>query len=134
MRRSQLGSAILTALLIACFSGAAGAAASRAPVTQSAAQVVIMQIGVPKKGMPPVQLRAREGETVTISVDGVGRFGFEPRVRKDDESTVTVAVFDLASEPARRLGDTEVKAGGKVVQSKTSPSFGIQVLRVAQPK
>jgi hypothetical protein len=125
---------MLTALLIAWFSGAATAAGVRRAVAQSATRVVVLEISVPKKGMPAVHLSAREGETVTISVDGVGRFGFQPTFDKDDESNVTVTVFDLGSDPERRLGETNLKAGGRAVQSKTSPSFGIQVLRVTQPK
>jgi hypothetical protein len=125
---------MLTALLIAWFSGAATAAGVGRAVAQSGTRVVVLEISVPKKGMPAVHLSAREGETVKISVDGVGLFGFQPTLDEDDESTVTVPVFDLGSDPERRLGETNLKAGGRAVQSKTSPSFGIQVLRVTQPK
>ncbi len=134
MTRRQLGAAILTTLLIAGFSGAARAGNARTASSQSAKRVVVMAISVPKKGVPPLQLTAREGETVTISIDGFGKFGFEPTLRKSDESTVTVAVFDVGSDPSKRLGDTQVPVAGKAVQSKTSPSFGIQVVRVTQPK
>jgi hypothetical protein len=103
-------------------------------MTQGGKRVVFMEITVPKKGVPPMGVTTHEDETATLSVDGVGNFGFQPTIPKDDTNAVVVAIFDLGSTPSRRLGDVKVPIAGTVVQSKTTPSFGIRVLRVVQPK
>jgi hypothetical protein len=125
---------MLGALLIAWFGGFVRAGVTAEARAQSTKRVVVMAITVPKKGVPPISVTTREGETATLSVDGVGKIGFEPTFRKNDESTVIVTVFDVASSPSQKLGEAEVPVAGKPVQSKTSPSFGIQIVKVTQPK
>ncbi|HEX5069066.1 MAG TPA: hypothetical protein VFV78_02530 [Vicinamibacterales bacterium] len=93
-----------------------------------------MSITVPKKGVPPVTLTTREGEMVTLSIEGVGKIGFEPAFHGNSESPVTVTVYDIATSPRQKLGEAEVPVAGKAVQTKTSPSFGIQITKVTQPK
>ncbi len=134
MRRERLGTVMFGALLIASFSGIVRVGATVEARAQSTKRVVVMAITVPKKGVPPITLTTREGETATLSVDDVGKIGFEPTFRTNDESTVIVTVFDVASSPKQKLGEAEVTVGGKPVQSKTSPSFGIQVVKVTQAK
>jgi hypothetical protein len=134
MRRERLGTVMFGALLIATFSGVVRVDSTAEARPQSMKRVVQMAITVPKKGVPPINVTTREGEMATLSLDDVGEIGFEPIFRTNDESTVIVTVFDLASSPKQKLGEAEVTVGGKPVQSKTSPSFGIQVVKVTQPK
>src|SRR5579862_620227 len=79
--------------------------AARTNVTQAGKRVVFMEITVPKKGVPPLQVVAHEEETGTVAVDGVGKFGFQPTIPQDDTTAVVVAIFDLGSTPSHRLGD-----------------------------
>ncbi len=69
-----------------------------------------------------------------MDVTDVGKFAFEPSFPKNDSKTVTVTIFDLESTPGHRLGEVHLTAAGPAVQSNTSPSFGIRVLRVVQPQ
>jgi hypothetical protein len=125
---------MLGALVIAWGIGAARVDAAIQATVQSPKRVVVMAITLPKKGVPPITMTTREGEAATLSIDGVGKIGFEPTFRKGDDSTVIVTIFDVASSPSQKLGEAEVPVAGKLVQSKTSPSFGIQIVRVSQPK
>jgi uncharacterized lipoprotein YbaY len=134
MTRGRIGTAIVSALLIAWFSGLARAAVIVEAGSQSTKRVVVMAITIPKKGVPPIIVSTPEGETATLSLDGIGKIGFEPTFRKSDGSTVIVTLFDVANSPSQKLGETAVPVAGKPVQSKTSPSFGIQIVRVTQPK
>lgn len=134
MRRGRLRILMLGALAIAWCSGSVSVGAAVRATAQSAKRVVTMAITVPKKGVPPVTLTTREDEMVTLSIDGVGKIGFEPAFRKNDDSTVIVTVFDIASSPRQKLGEAEVPVAGTLVQTKTSPSFGIQIVKVTQPK
>ena len=134
MTRGRLGILMLGALVIAWGSGAVRVDAAVQATVQWPKRVVVMAITVPKKGVPPITITTREGEAATLSIDGVGKIGFEPTFRKGDESTVIVTIFDVASSPSQKLGEAEVPVAGKPVQSKTSPSFGIQIVRVIQPK
>jgi hypothetical protein len=134
MRGGRLRAATLGALIIAWGSSTVRAGITVPANTQSATRVIFLSITTPKKGVPPVQLAAHEAETVTLEIDGVGKFGFEPTLRENDASTVVVTVFDVGASPSRRLGATAVPVAGKEVASKTSPSFGIRIVRVTQPK
>lgn len=99
---------------------------------QSSRRVVSMEITVPKD-IPPIRMAGREGETVTLALDDLGKFGFEPSFREGDVSTVIVTVSDMGSSPSRQLGQVKVPVDGSRVQSKTSPDFGVRIIRVVQP-
>jgi hypothetical protein len=63
----------------------------------------------------------------------MSRFGFAPLV-DDDRSVATVKVgiyeFGEAGTPPRSLGVVELTPGSGVVQTDTTPSFGIAVVQV----
>jgi hypothetical protein len=132
MRRRAFAVALLGALTIC--SVAAQPAVPRSGISQAKKRSVFLEITVPKKGVPPLQIAAAEGESATMDVTDVGKFAFEPSFPKNDSTVVTVAIFDLGTTPRHRLGEVLLTAGGNAIQSKTSPSFGIRVLRVNQPK
>jgi hypothetical protein len=134
MTRAGLGILMLGALAIAWWNGSVRVGAAVEATAQSPKRVVAMAITVPKKGVPPVNLTTPEGEMVTLSIDGVGKIGFEPAFRKNDQSTVIVTIFDIASSPRQKIDAAEVPVAGKPVQTKASPSFGIQIVKVTQPK
>lgn len=100
---------------------------------QSSRRVVRMEITVPKD-IPPMRIVGREGETVTVALDDLGKFGFEPSFREGDDATVIVTVSDMSSSPSRQFGQVKVPVDGSRVQSRTSPDFGIRIIRVVQPE
>jgi hypothetical protein len=132
MRRRAFAVALLGALTIC--SVAAQPAVPRSGIGQAKKRSVFLEITVPKKGVPPLHVAAAEGDSATMDITDVGKFAFEPTFPKNDSTAVTVAIFDRGTTPKRRLGEVQLSAGGIAVQSKTSPSFGIRVLRVVQPK
>jgi hypothetical protein len=101
---------------------------------QATKRAVFLEIALPTQGAPPVRVAIREGEMATVEVADVGKFGFEPSLQKNQAAAVVVSIFDIAANPRRRLGDVQTMPGTKEVQSKTTPSFGIRVLRVTEPK
>lgn len=106
----------------------------RAAGTQARKRVVWLEITVPSQGAPPLRIATPEGEMATVEVADVGKFGFEPIFPNKQGSAVAVSIFDIAATPRRRLGDVLTGLGAKAVQSKTTPSFGIRLLRVTEPK
>jgi hypothetical protein len=74
-----------------------------------------------------------EGEAVTMSVPDLGTFAFQPTLG-DDHKTVLVVIFDEDPHPHHRLGEVRATIGGPAAQSKTTPSFGVQILQVTAPK
>ena len=103
--------------------------ATTASLTQAVAPTreVLLELNLPNGGTP--ELRIVEGETGTVQLPGVGRFGFVPRLR-DSSNVVLVDVFDLNPTPHARLGQVEAIVGGERVQSKTKPDFGVRVRRI----
>jgi hypothetical protein len=77
---------------------------------------------------------APEDEGVMVKLADGSRFGFVPAMSPDDESTVSVAIWDVDAKPIKRLGTTAVPVGGADVRSETSPAFLIRVVRVVKPK
>ena len=134
MTRGRFGTVVLGALLMASFGSSVRAGVVVDARAQGTKRVVVMSITVPKKGVPPFTVTTREDEMVTLSIDGVGKIGFEPTFHKNSESPLTVTVFDIATSPRQKLGEVEVPVAGKAVQTKTTPSFGIQITKVTQPK
>ena len=131
MTRLRFGAIVLGSLAAVCFGNSVRVRATEGGI-QSTKRVVVMAITVPKKGVPPLTLTTHEDEMVTLSMDGVGKIGFEPGFRKNDESAVIVTVFDIASSPRQKLGEAAVPVAGKLVQTQTTPSFGIQIVKVTK--
>ena len=88
---------------------------------------VVLEIGLPNGETP--QLRIRNGETGTVDLPNVGKFGFVPTVKG---SVVSVELFDMNKTPHRQLDRVEAAVGGDTVQSNTKPQFRIRVVRVVQ--
>jgi hypothetical protein len=94
---------------------------------------VDMEITLPKSGAPRVRVKENEGAVVTLP-DG-RRFGFVPTIRDGGDAAVVVVIWDVNSALFTRLGQVDVEVGGpKAVQSDTTPSFGIRILRIIQSK
>ena len=88
---------------------------------------VVLEIGLPDGETP--QLRIRNGETGTVDMPAVGKFGFVPTVKG---SVVSVELFDMSKTPHRQVDRVEAAVGGDTVQSNTKPQFRIRVVRVVQ--
>jgi TonB family protein len=107
---------------------------------------VVMTVTVNFSLRTQVQLRIMmpDGTLVLLRPDangGVGRtqypamsrFGFAPLVDEDPAvKAVKVVIYDYGQEGTvpRALGTVELTPGADVVQTATTPSFGIQVLKV----
>lgn len=101
-------------------------AASGAP----AARVIRLAITPPGKDAPTSVIATHENESVTVHVPDLGNFGFTPVIGSDNR-TVVVTIFDNRNDGHKRLGEVQAPVGGKVVQSKTEPSFGIKIVSVS---
>jgi hypothetical protein len=72
---------------------------------------------------------ATNGGLGTLALPGVGNFAFSPVPGASDNER-QVAIYqmgDLGSQP-RLLGNVQVELNGGVVQSPTTPSFGIELV------
>ena len=97
---------------------------------------------------PQVQMRINmpDGTLVLLRVNangGIGRteypamsrFGFAPFLDRDpsvETVKVTIYEFDEAGNAPRALGDVELRPGAGLVQSATTPSFGIELVGVSR--
>jgi hypothetical protein len=89
---------------------------------------VVLDLTLPNGGTP--QLRLAEGETGTVELPDVGKFGFVPTLQDGNPGVVVVELFDLNRTPHRRIARLELIVGGESVQSDTTPRFGVRVARV----
>jgi hypothetical protein len=85
---------------------------------------VVLHLTLPSGETP--QLKITEGETGSVELPKVGKFGFVPTVRAGT-GTIIVAVFDLSRTPGERIDRLELISGGDSVQSATTPTFGVRV-------
>ncbi len=111
-----------------------GAVCGMASVSQGATSHVFELEVVVSEKIPPLRATTKENEAARISVDGVGTFEFTPTLKKPSESVVEVVIHDAAETPPRKLGAVEVRVAGERVQTKTSPSFGVKVVRMRDAK
>jgi TonB family protein len=100
------------------------------------------------RGEPQVQMRINMPDSTLVLLrtsanGGIGRseypamsqFGFAPIVDKDPSvETVKVAIYEFgqAGDAPRQLGDVELRPNGGMVQSPTTPSFGIELVSVSR--
>lgn len=94
---------------------------------QAQKRVVFLSIRAPTAETAS-QMATPEDEIAVLSVPEVGKFGFRPKLTVGGR--VAVTILDMQKEPPARLGEVELEVGAKSVQSKTTPSFGLQVLRI----
>jgi hypothetical protein len=105
-------------------------AAVLSAAAQSSAQKrdIVLDLNLPNGGTP--QLRIAEGETGTVELPDIGKFGFVPTVQEGNAGVVVVELFDLNRTSDHRIARLEVIVGGDRVQSDTTPQFGVRVARV----
>ena len=95
-----------------------------------AARVIRLAITPPSKDAPTSVIATHENESVTVHVPDLGNFGFTPAIGSDNR-TVVVTIFDNRNGGHKRLGEVQAPVGGKVVQSKTDPAFGIKIVSIS---
>jgi hypothetical protein len=123
----------LTALVIVFgVLGVLGALAATVGYAQTAPakRSVVLELGLPN-GFTP-QLKIVEGDTGSVELPQLGKFGFVPAIR-DAAGSVVVDVYDLQATPNEKLSSVEAPIGGDAVDSRTSPAFAVRVLRVVTP-
>lgn len=113
------------AVLVIVYAAVASAAA------QSPRRDIVLDLSLPNGATP--QLRIAEGETGTVELPDVGKFGFVPTLQDGNPRVVVVELFDLNRTPDRRIARLELIVGGARVQSDTTPRFGVRVERVVTP-
>ena len=86
---------------------------------------VVLEIGLPNGATP--QLQILDGETGTVDVPNVGKFGFVPTMK---DGAVSVEVFDMNKTPHRQMTRVDAPVGGDAVRSNTKPQFSLRVVRV----
>jgi TonB family protein len=89
---------------------------------------IVLNIGLPSGGTMTLRI-ATNGGLGTLALPGVGNFAFSPVPGASDNER-QVAIYqmgDLGSQP-RLLGNVQVELNGGVVQSPTTPSFGIELV------
>ena len=71
-----------------------------------------------------------EGDTASMEIPKVGKFGFVPTVKPGDDTTLVVDVLDLSQTPAKKLDTVETSIRGAAVVSKTTPEFRIRAIDI----
>lgn len=93
-------------------------------------RVIRLAVTPPGKDAPTTATATHENELVTVVVPNLGAFAFSPVIASDNR-TVVVTIYDDRNEGHKVLGKVEAPIGGKVIQSKTTPSFGIKIVSVS---
>jgi hypothetical protein len=98
------------------------------------APVVTLSVTVP--GGPTHELTAPESGTATLTLKDGTQYGFRPTIQDSspwNQIVVTIFKMATATAPTATLGEVELRRGGPVVESKTSPAFRVAVPKVAPP-
>jgi hypothetical protein len=103
------------------------------PVAQGGKRVVHLEV-FPAKDAKATPVVVRENETLITTIKELGTLGFEVRFRDRQERYLLVVIFDAESSPHMLLGATEVPINGQRVDSNTSPSFGLRIRRIEEPR
>jgi hypothetical protein len=120
---------LMMSILATIFCGSIAAAA------QTPNPVVTMNVTLPDGQAK--ELTAPESGLATVTLADGTEIGVRPTIQDSKPwSRVVVTFFKLptASHSTQELGGVEVKTGGPVVQTKTTPSFKVAVTRVAPPE
>jgi hypothetical protein len=100
--------------------------ASNTGFTQSKGRHVEIAVRQPSSAHPIVSiLQVVEGDTASIEIPNVAKFGFVPTIKSTDDDTLVVDVFDLSQTPARKLDTIETSIHGRFVTAKTNPQIDI---------
>lgn len=91
---------------------------------QSAPRLVEIALTLPNGGHP--QIRVHEGETASVTIPGVGKFGFVPTVKAGDSATLMVDVLDLTKTPPQKLATVETSVHKPAVPANTTPQMSIK--------
>jgi len=102
-------------------------------MAQSAAvkRDVVLELTLPNGATP--QLRVAEGETGSVELPDIGKFGFVPTFQNSDTRNVVVELIDLGKTPHQRIGRVEAVVDGSKLQFDTRPRFAVRVVRVVTP-
>jgi hypothetical protein len=114
--------------VIVCGVVSMSAVISSAPRKRS----IEMEITLPNGAVARAATTEEEGVIVKL-VDG-RRFGFVPILPHGNDVVAMVGIWDVDRKPVQKLGSVNVEVGGVIVHSDTSPSFGLRVARVIEPK
>ena|SRR6478735_11940374 len=137
-----LNIAALLAGLVICVSPAAAqdhsspnpAQSSSTPAQSSSAPagspVVTMSVTLPDGQVK--ELTTHESGLAVVTAGG-HEYGFRPTMHDDQGTRMTVTVFDMgnSSEAVREIGMVDVRGGGPVVVTKTTPAFKVQARKGA---
>jgi len=107
---------------------------TRLSAAQLHAPIVTMSVTLPDGRTH--DLTAPESGLATLQLKDGREYGFRPTIQDSSPwNRIVVTIFRTAttSAPTTILGEVEVKKGGPVVQSKTSPSFKVSVPKVSPP-
>ena len=92
--------------------------------TRPAPRLVEIALTVPHGGHPAI--RVHEGETASVTIPDVGRFGFVPTVKAGDNTTLVVDVLDLAKTPPQKLATVETSIHKPAVPTNTTPQMTVK--------
>jgi TonB family protein len=98
--------------------------------TLAADPTVALKITLPNGATPGLAIRD-DGGLGTVSLPDVGTFGFTP-IKGVSATARTIAIYQITEpgSPLKPLGSVQVELNGGVVQSSTTPSFGIELVRL----
>ena len=103
-------------------------------VAQSKTRHVEITATLPDSAHPTRSLlKVVEGDTASIEIPNVGKFGFVPTIKASDDDTLVVDVLDLSQTPARKLDTIETSIHGRFVTAKTNPRIDIHASYI-EPK
>lgn len=124
MYRLNPGRMLLAGLFLCASAAVAGAEPSVAPT-------VLMSVTLPDGQVK--ELTTAESGLATVTV-GSREYGFRPTMLDDQGARMTITIFDLgaATESVREVGSVDIKGGGPIVTSKTTPAFKIQARKAAK--
>jgi len=91
---------------------------------------VTLNIGLPTGGSTAVKVMDQAGVGM-VDVPNVGKFGFTP-IRGASPTGRTIVIYQITEpgSPLKNLGTVQVELNGGVVQSPTTPSFGVELAEI----
>jgi hypothetical protein len=124
MYRLNPGRMLLAGLVLCASATFAGAEPSVAPT-------VTLSVTLPDGQVK--ELTTTESGLATVTV-GSREYGFRPTMLDDQGTRMTITIFDMgaATESVREIGLVDIKGGGPVVPSKTTPAFKLTARKAAK--
>lgn len=101
------------------------------PAAQAYAPVVHMSVTLPSGTAS--ELAVPESGLKTVEVTG-HEYGVRPTMLDDEGTRILVTIFDMGSstQAVREIAELDVKTGGPVVTSKSTPALKIKVTNVTK--